>query len=288
MIVYSNFEWDVRQAAACLATSGVTFKEASTVFAGDDVAISEDSTPGQLRAVGRSARGRVLVVLHQRGVRIRILGVMLQSSRAAKALAQPPAEEEVASASAAAEKPVEAKATSEKPAEAKAAAEKPLEPKAAADRPASARAAARKPVEVKAAAREPMEVKATSKAPVEVKAAPKEPVEAEATNGASGPDSAPTSGAGWTAEAYGIYWEAYSAARQEARLQGKSQREAQRLGRKAGEQAMAGRAEPAPEQAAAVQAAPVQAVPERRGSVQKRPARAGSWGAAAREVKQVG
>ncbi|MEZ4309284.1 MAG: hypothetical protein R3F14_14705 [Polyangiaceae bacterium] len=55
--------------------------------------------------------------------------------------------------------------------------------------------------------------------------------------------SGPASGEGWTAEAYGIYWDAYTAARKEARKQGKSQREAQRLGREAGELAAFGRVE---------------------------------------------
>jgi uncharacterized DUF497 family protein len=159
MIVYGSFEWDVRQSAACVATHGVSFKEASTVFASDDVAISVDPASGRLRAIGASSRGRVLVVLHQRGARLRILGAELHTNRPAEALAP---------------------------------------------------------------------------AVVEAPPAPAE---------AASPESCPSRN-GWTAEAYGIYWEAYSEARQTARRQGKSHREAQRLGREAGERAMGGRMEP--------------------------------------------
>src|SRR5262245_16078838 len=93
MIVYGSFEWDVRQSAACLAAHGVSFKEASTVFASDDGAISVDPASGSLQAIGSSARGRVLVVLHQRGARLRILGATLHTNGPAEVLAAAPAAE---------------------------------------------------------------------------------------------------------------------------------------------------------------------------------------------------
>ena len=155
MIVFGSFEWDVRQSAACLAAHGVSFKEASTVFASDDVAISVDPASGWLRAIGSSSRGRVLVVLHQRGARLRILGATPHTNGPVEALAPAPAAE------------------------------------------------------------------------------------------AASPESSPPR-TGWTAEAYGIYWDAYSAAREAARRQGKNHKEAQRLGREAGERAVGGRMEPAP------------------------------------------
>jgi uncharacterized DUF497 family protein len=172
LLVYQDFEWDLREAAASVASHGVSFREAATVFADDNVAISEDPAPGHLRALGLSSRGRMLAVVHKRGHRIRILGATLHPTH---------------------------------------------------------------PAEV---------------APPELIAAP--PVAAEPL--AAGTEAAAETaslegrspGSGWTAETYGIYWDAYSAARQAARQQGKSAREAQRLGRQAGERAMAGRTEPSP------------------------------------------
>ena len=78
MIVYQNFEWDFREAAENFDTYGVPFREAATVFTAEDVAITEDVGSDRLFARGSSWRGRVLVVQHTRGVRIRILRAMLQ------------------------------------------------------------------------------------------------------------------------------------------------------------------------------------------------------------------
>lgn len=183
MIVYNNFEWDVREAQACLAAHGVSFKEASTVFAAEDVTISEDPASGRLRAIGLSSRGRMLVVLHQRGPRLRILGAELHTNRPAKVAAPEPA--------------------------------------------------------------------APPPAPEPVPAPPStvKPPAAEPESAPSSSNGAP-SGTGWTAEAYEIYWEAYSAARQAARKEGKSHREAQRLGRVAGERAVADRSGASSSQAA--------------------------------------
>lgn len=82
MIVYQNFEWDLREAAANLASYGVSFKEAATVFAAENVAVTEDLDSDQLYARGPSSRGRTLIVLHTRGARIRILGAMVQQAEA--------------------------------------------------------------------------------------------------------------------------------------------------------------------------------------------------------------
>jgi uncharacterized DUF497 family protein len=236
MIVYNNFEWDVREAATALTTHGVSFKEASTVLAGDQVTISEDPSSGQLRAIGRSSRGRMLVVRYQRGLRIRILGATLHMNGAAAVVAPNPVAVEPVPAEPAPQ-PVAAKPVPAKPAPQPVAAKPvPAEP---APQPAAA-----KPAPQPVAAR---------------------PVETEAVAEAAAPDSQPP-GTGWTAEAYGIYWEAYSAARQTAREQGKSPREAQRLGRKAGERAALGRTEPAPPKPSAA---------------------SGTWRAAARAVKLV-
>jgi uncharacterized DUF497 family protein len=190
MIVYNNFEWDVREAAACLATHGVSFKEASTVFADADVAIAEDPASGHLRAVGKSARGRALVVLFQKGQqRTRILSATLPTSRPAarKAEAAP------------------------------ASAPKPAAPPAAEPAPVSGS-------RLVASAVEPAAPEVVMEPPTSSNRLP---------------------GAGWSAEVYGMYWDAYSAARKAARQQGKSMREAQRLGREAGERAVSGLAETA-------------------------------------------
>jgi uncharacterized DUF497 family protein len=164
LLVYNDFEWDLREAAACLTTHGVSFREASTVFADENVILSEDPASGRLRAVGRSFRGRMLVVLHHRGRRIQILGATLHTSGAAEVVAPEPVAAELVAA---------------------------------------------------------------------------EPVAPQ-----------PVAATGWTAETYGIYWDAYSAARQAARREGKSPREAQRLGREAGERAIVGRAGRSPKRSA--------------------------------------
>lgn len=83
MIVYGHFEWDIREAAKNLATHGVSFKEATTVFADENCTVSGDAG-SPLQAIGVSQRGRPLVVLHQRGSRVRILGAELYVPEAKK------------------------------------------------------------------------------------------------------------------------------------------------------------------------------------------------------------
>ena len=342
MIIYNNFEWDVREAATSLATQGVGFKEASTVFAAENVVISEGPIRGQFCAVGTSARGRVIEVLHVRGIRIRILNACVEgrgatafavgrglrgatadplaapeSSREPDTSAQPssapPSAASPAAASPAAAPsgprplrgrivplrsqstappaPVAAPAapaapaavvapaapvsrpaaTSSKPA-APEKAPKPAAPTEKASKPAAPAASASKPATAskpttKAAASKPAAAPVVrtpaAAAPVVPTPAPA-PAEPEAAAPASADSQ--SSGTGWTAEAYGIYWEAYSAARQAAREEGKSLREAQRIGREAGERAARGDTQPAPKKPAA---------------------RSGSWRAAARAMKAV-
>ncbi len=93
------------------------------------------------------------------------------------------------------------------------------------------------------------------------------------------PSSTPTGG--WTAEAYGIYWDAYSAAREEARRQGKSLREAQRIGREAGERARTGATQPSSQKPASEPPAPKSTSKPSA----KQPGRTGTWRAAARALK---
>ena len=73
-----EFEWDPAKAAANLATHGVSFEEASTVF-GDPLSVTKPDarhSHGEERfaILGLSARGRLLAVYHaERGERIRII-----------------------------------------------------------------------------------------------------------------------------------------------------------------------------------------------------------------------
>lgn len=231
LLVYKDFEWDLREAAACLTAHGVSFREASTVFADENAIISEDPASDQLRAVGRSSRGRVLAVVHKRGRRIRILGAALHTNDAAEIAAPMHA-----AASLGALEPVAAA-----PAEAEMVATTPAAAEPVAARRAAPERRAAKPVDMERGA--------------EAHAPPSRPSRTGWTtksHGAAEPSasSTPVPTTGWTAETYGIYWDAYSAARQAARREGKSPREAQRLGREAGERAMVGRVERSPKQPA--------------------------------------
>jgi uncharacterized DUF497 family protein len=252
MIIYNNFEWDVREAAASLARQGVSFKEASTVFSDPEVALSDDSAPGQLRATGRSARGRVLVVLHRPGPRTRILAAALPGKPLLVGAASEAPEAEPAAAAA-----PETRTATPPP--------RPEAPSPAPSAPARSRKPAAAPATPKPAP-----------APAPVAA---EPPEAENDGAAA---SSKPSGAGWTAEAYGIYWDAYTAAREEARRQGKSPREAQRIGREAGERAAFGASAPAASEKPASEPPASGASPRPGG---KASPRSGTWRAAARALK---
>ena len=74
----ATFEWDPQKADLNLRKHGVSFREASTVFA-DPVAVTAhdpDHSEDEDRYVtmGRSRRGRLLIVVHtDRGDRIRLI-----------------------------------------------------------------------------------------------------------------------------------------------------------------------------------------------------------------------
>jgi uncharacterized protein len=74
-VVFGDFEWDSRKAASNARKHGVSFEEASTVFADTDFLLTADtSTPDRFLVVGTSAFARVLTVVHvERGPRIRII-----------------------------------------------------------------------------------------------------------------------------------------------------------------------------------------------------------------------
>ena len=73
-----HFEWDTTKAAANLRKHGVSFDEASTVFADvlSATAHDPDHSRGELRLLtfGMSGAGRILVVSHtDRGAIVRII-----------------------------------------------------------------------------------------------------------------------------------------------------------------------------------------------------------------------
>ena len=81
-----KFEWDPRKAAANLRKHSVTFDEAMTVFSDwESVTIPDpDHSEGEARylILGRSSRGRVLVVSHtERGENIRIISARGSDAR---------------------------------------------------------------------------------------------------------------------------------------------------------------------------------------------------------------
>lgn len=235
LLIYKDFEWDIREATASATARGVTFREASTVFADEHVVLSQDPTSAYLRAVGRSSQGRTLVVWHRPGRRTLILGATLRTNGAEvltpERPAAAPAEPERATAT-----PVEAHAVPK---------QGPAEP----PRPRSATV---------------LRVVATPDAPRKKRP----PVPAEKAPDAAPPSERRVREPSWTAETYGVYWDAYSAARDEAKRQGKSAAEAQRIGKEAGDRAAFGSA--------------VQPPPK---SSTKSEARPGSWRAAARALK---
>lgn len=75
-----SFEWDPGKAAANAAKHGVTFEEAKTVFHDEHALLIDDPDHSKSEArfilLGRSIRGRVLVVVHcfrQGGTVIRLI-----------------------------------------------------------------------------------------------------------------------------------------------------------------------------------------------------------------------
>ena len=74
-VVYGDFEWDDEKAAANLTKHGVSFEEASTVFADPCYILRADETdPDSFFAIGLSGLARLLTVVHlERGPRMRIV-----------------------------------------------------------------------------------------------------------------------------------------------------------------------------------------------------------------------
>ena len=74
-VVEGDFEWDSAKAASNLVKHGVSFAEATTVFADPfAVYLDDGSGIGQLVVIGASVRDRVLYVVHvERGARDRIV-----------------------------------------------------------------------------------------------------------------------------------------------------------------------------------------------------------------------
>lgn len=279
MIVYNNFEWDVREASACRVRYGVSFKEATTVLEGENVTITEDPASGQCRAVGPTSRGQVLVVVYKRGTRTRILD------------AAPPGAAKKAPA-------VEASAP-EAPADPVSATPRGQRADAARGEPASEQAPSpAPPTEAQTAAhRKRRQSTSRSAAPPASVASERaespvskaeSPASREAVSAPPTSDSPPPA-AGWDAATYEIYWNVYSAVRKAARDQGKSHKEAQRLGKEAGEQAVRDSqgAAPAPtslDEPAAGPASEPGTGPVSE-SAPKSSRRTNSWRAAARAVK---
>ena len=74
-VVQGDFEWDDAKAAANLVKHGVTFEEAATAITDPDaVFLADDLRAERFAAIGASARGRTLYVVHvERGQRERII-----------------------------------------------------------------------------------------------------------------------------------------------------------------------------------------------------------------------
>ena len=74
-VIYGDFEWDDAKAAANLGKHGVSFEEASTIFADPCYILQADeSHPDHFWALGISGLARLLTVVHlERGRRLRIV-----------------------------------------------------------------------------------------------------------------------------------------------------------------------------------------------------------------------
>ncbi|HEY6561673.1 MAG TPA: BrnT family toxin [Polyangiaceae bacterium] len=74
-VVFGDFEWDSRKASGNQRKHGVSFEEASTIFADAAYILRPDTTnPDRFHGIGISAFARILTVVHlERGPRIRII-----------------------------------------------------------------------------------------------------------------------------------------------------------------------------------------------------------------------
>jgi uncharacterized protein len=72
---FGDFEWDEDKARSNIATHGVSFEEAASVFLDPDYLVTDDpSGPDRYIALGFSRLARLLFVVHvERGSRVRII-----------------------------------------------------------------------------------------------------------------------------------------------------------------------------------------------------------------------
>jgi uncharacterized protein len=74
-VVSGDFEWDEEKATENVRKHGVTFEEASAVFADMNALVEADDAAGELRleVIGRIFSGILFVVAVERGARDRII-----------------------------------------------------------------------------------------------------------------------------------------------------------------------------------------------------------------------
>jgi len=84
-VVYGGFEWDDTKALGNLAKHGVSFEEASTVFADPCYILRvDDAHPDTFFAIGVSGLARVLTVVHvERGPHLRLVSARRATAREA-------------------------------------------------------------------------------------------------------------------------------------------------------------------------------------------------------------
>jgi len=88
-----QFEWDRRKATANLVKHSVAFEEATTVF-GDPLGTTipdplHSEKEARFVTIGRSARGRIIVVVHiDRGAAVRVISARQATPRERRSYAQ--------------------------------------------------------------------------------------------------------------------------------------------------------------------------------------------------------
>jgi uncharacterized DUF497 family protein len=81
-VVQGDFEWDDAKAEGNIAKHGVTFEEAATAITDPDaVFLGDPAHPDRFAAIGASAKGRTLYVVHvEHGQRDRIISARRATS----------------------------------------------------------------------------------------------------------------------------------------------------------------------------------------------------------------
>ena len=84
--VYGDFEWDFAKATTNLRKHGVSFEEATTIFADPCYLLqADDAVPDRFLALGMSGMLRILVVVHvERGPRLRVISARRATRSEAK------------------------------------------------------------------------------------------------------------------------------------------------------------------------------------------------------------